>query len=71
MNISRIEIKNFKSLENITVDLNDFNVLIGASASGKSNFIEAIRFLKDVSEDFEKGINHHGRLFFRGKVIIL
>lgn len=65
MNISRIEIKNFKSFENVNVDLNDFNVLVGASASGKSNFIEAFQFLKDISDDFEKGINAHGGLFFQ------
>ena len=65
MNISRIEIKNFKSFENVNVDLNDFNVLVGASASGKSNFVEAFQFLKDVSEDFEKGINTHGGSFFQ------
>jgi len=65
MNISRIEIKNFKSFENVNVDLNDFNVLVGAHASGKSNFVEAFQFLKDVSEDFEKGINAHGGPFFQ------
>lgn len=65
MNISRIEIKNFKSFEDICIDLSDFNVLVGASASGKSNFVEAFQFLKDVSEDFEKGINAHGGLFFQ------
>ena len=65
MNVSRIEIKNFKSFEDVTVDLNDFNVVVGASASGKSNFVEAFQFLKDVSEDFEKGINSHGGPFFQ------
>ena len=65
MNISRIEIKNFKSFEDICVDLNDFNVVVGASASGKSNFVEAFQFLKEVSEDFEKGVNNHGGPFFQ------
>lgn len=65
MNISKIEIKNFKSFEDISVDLNNFNIIVGASASGKSNFIEAFRFLNDISHDFENGINKHGRHFFQ------
>ena len=65
MKISNIEIKNFKSFKNISVDLNDFNVIVGQSAAGKSNFIEAFQFLKDISEDFENGIVKHGRIFFQ------
>ena len=65
MKITKIDIRNFKSFEDISAELNDFNVIVGASASGKSNFIEAFRFLKDVCEDFEKGINNHGGHFFK------
>ena len=65
MKITKIDIENFKSFEDISADLNDFNVIVGASASGKSNFIEAFRFLKDVCDDFEKGINKHGGHFFK------
>ena len=60
MKLSKIEIKNFKSFEDISLDLNDFNVLIGACASGKSNFIEIFRFIKDISDDFERAISKHG-----------
>lgn len=65
MKISNIEIKNFKSFKNISINLNDFNVVVGPSASGKSNFIEAFKFLKDISEDFENGILNHGGVFFQ------
>lgn len=65
MIFSKIEIKNFKSFKDVSVDLNDFNVIVGASASGKSNFIEAFQFLKDIREDLEKGINAHGGHFFQ------
>lgn len=61
MKISNFEIKNFKSFKEVSIDLNDFNVVIGKSASGKSNFIEAFKFLKDMYNDYEKGILKHGR----------
>lgn len=65
MKISKIEIENFKSFENICANLNNFNVVVGECASGKSNFIEAIRFLKDISENAENGINKHGNYFMQ------
>ena len=60
MNISKIEIKNFKSFKDISLDLNNFNTLIGESASGKSNFIEVFKFLKDICDDYKKGIMRQG-----------
>jgi predicted ATPase len=50
MAIKRITAKNFKSFEHVEIDLRDFNVIIGANASGKSNFIQIIRFLRDVAQ---------------------
>ena len=61
MKISNIEIKNFKSFKDASVDLNKFNIVIGESASGKSNFIEAFKFLKDICDDYEKGVMMHGK----------
>lgn len=40
--ITRVEIKNFKSVVNQTMDLGIFNVMIGANGCGKSNLLEAI-----------------------------
>lgn len=40
--ISSIQIKNFKSIENLTLELGRLNVVIGANASGKTNILEAI-----------------------------
>jgi predicted ATPase len=45
--IKRIRIQNFRSLVDVTVDLDPLTVLIGRSGTGKSNFVEAIRFLRD------------------------
>ena len=35
MNIRKIEVANFKSFENLDIELDKFNVLIGANAIGK------------------------------------
>src|SRR5947209_5504853 len=45
--IKRIRISNFKSLGDVSVDLGPVVVLIGRSGSGKSNFVEALRWLRD------------------------
>ena len=37
-----IEIKNYKSIENINMDLGRVNVLIGENGAGKSNILEAV-----------------------------
>ena len=46
MTISKIRIANFRSFADETVELNDFNLLVGANASGKSNFVQAFKFLR-------------------------
>jgi predicted ATPase len=52
MAIKRIEIQNFKSFRHQTIELGQFNVLIGANASGKSNFLQIFQFISDIA--------HHG-----------
>jgi predicted ATPase len=49
MTIKTIQVKNFKSFKELQVDLGKFNVLIGANASGKSNFIRVFEFLRDIT----------------------
>jgi predicted ATPase len=49
MFLRSIKVSNFKSFEEIRVDFNRFNVLIGANASGKSNFVSIFNFLKDIA----------------------
>ena len=46
--IKRIKATNFKSFENLDIELGKFNVLIGANASGKSNFVSIFKFLRDI-----------------------
>lgn len=50
--VKELSLTNFLSHHKITVSLSKLNVLIGANASGKSNFIEAFRLLKATPRDF-------------------
>ncbi len=43
--IKRIRIRNFKSLQDVSVELNQFNVLIGQNGAGKSSFLQALQVL--------------------------
>ena len=61
MKITKIEISNFKSFENLSIHLNDFNLLVGANASGKSNLVQAFQFLRDiVNHGLENAISLQG-----------
>lgn len=45
MKITRLTVENFKSFDTLDLELGDFNVFIGANASGKSNFLSILTFL--------------------------
>ena len=51
MKITRLRAQNFKSFDTVDVELGDLNVLIGANASGKSNFLSILTFLRDIARD--------------------
>lgn len=55
MTIKRIAVSNFKSFDNMETELGRLNVIIGANASGKSNFFNIFKFLKDV---FTSGLDN-------------
>jgi len=65
--IKRIIVKNFKSFNKLDLKLNNLNVLIGANASGKSNFIEIFKFLHDLKKNgLENAISMQGGVdYFR------
>ncbi len=48
--IKKIRLKNFKSFQDAELILGNFSVLIGTNASGKSNVLEAFRFLNGLSK---------------------
>jgi predicted ATP-dependent endonuclease of OLD family len=45
--LKRIQLKNWRSCRNVTVDLSPITVLIGANSSGKTNIVEALQFYRD------------------------
>ena len=54
--IHRFRVQNFKSIIDVAVDLAPVTVLVGRSGTGKSNFVESVRILRDI---FSPQQGHH------------
>ena len=67
MKLSRLSARNYRSLRDETVGLDDLNVFIGANASGKSTILDALRFLYEgvQSRDYRNPV------FARGGIVHL
>lgn len=48
MFVSRIRLFNWKNFQDIDVGISERCFVIGANATGKSNFLDALRFLRDI-----------------------
>jgi hypothetical protein len=46
--IHRFRVQNFKSIVDVDVELSPVTVLVGKSGTGKSNFVHALRFMRDL-----------------------
>ncbi len=53
--LSRVVLKNYKSIANCSVKLGPLNFLVGPNGAGKSNFLDALRF---VTESLSVSIDH-------------
>jgi predicted ATPase len=53
MILKKIKLHNWKNFQNCEVNLEERCFIIGANASGKSNFIDALRFLRDITKGCE------------------
>ena len=49
MSIINLKVSNFKSIDNLDLSLEDFNVIIGTNASGKSNFVQIFKFISNIA----------------------
>lgn len=63
MKIRRITLKNWKNFAQVQADIQDRLFLVGPNASGKSNFLDAFRFLRDLASTgggFQEAIGRRG-----------
>ena len=64
MFITRLRLKNWRNFVQVDVPLRERVYLIGANASGKSNLLDALRFLRDIAKPdgggFQKAVKDRG-----------
>lgn len=61
--ISRVRLKNYKSIAECDVRLGPLTILVGPNGSGKSNFLDALRFLsRAVATSPGQALDEHGGL---------
>lgn len=56
--IKRIKITDFKSIRELDLALDPVTVIVGRSGTGKSNFVQAIRFLRNLLLNPEQAVNY-------------
>lgn len=61
MKLDRIQVRGFKSLRELDLELRSLNVLIGPNGAGKSNFISLFRLLQEmIRENFQLTVRRAG-----------
>lgn len=63
MRITRLELKNWRNFQEVDIKLHKRAFLLGPNASGKSNMLDALRFLKDLAIDgggLQKAVSDRG-----------
>lgn len=61
MRISGLHIENWRNFSNVEVPLQSRCFLIGPNASGKSNLLDSMRFLRDIASDgLDKAVEKRG-----------
>ena len=60
--ITKLRVKNFRSIRDIELHLSPLTVLVGPNASGKSNLMDVLRFLSDaIRRDLSRALSsRHG-----------
>jgi predicted ATPase len=64
--LTKIRVKNFKSLKDVTLELGQRNVLVGANMAGKSNVMDLFKFIYDVAFPPPGGMGLANAFFARG-----
>jgi len=67
MKLKELRVEKFRSLRELVLPIRQINLLIGANAAGKSNVLDALKFLSEAVKegDFSSAV------FSRGNVIQL
>jgi len=63
MKIRRLTLKNWKNFADVDTEISDRVFLVGPNASGKSNFLDAFRFLRDLASiggGFQEAVERRG-----------
>lgn len=61
--LTRVVLRNYKSIGYCDVRLRDLTYLVGPNGSGKSNFLDALHFVKDaLSSSLDSALNERGGL---------
>lgn len=59
--VSRVVIRNYKSIAKCNISLKPLTFLVGANGSGKSNFLDALRFITDsLNTTLENALRNRG-----------
>ncbi|HZO33213.1 MAG TPA: AAA family ATPase [Chloroflexota bacterium] len=62
--ITRVRLKNFRSIAECDVELGPLTILVGPNGSGKSNFVKALDFLADaLNNGLESAIGRQGGMY--------
>ncbi|MGC8945575.1 MAG: AAA family ATPase [Anaerolineae bacterium] len=48
VSIHRLEVRNYRSLAEVSLELSPLTVLVGPNGSGKSNIVDVLRFISDA-----------------------
>jgi type I restriction enzyme M protein len=56
----RLHLKNWRSIEDATVEFAPFTVIVGKNSSGKSNLVDALLFSSEVARDAETAVSRRG-----------
>lgn len=56
MIVTHLKLKNWRNFQNVDVPLRERTYLLGANASGKSNFLDVFRFLRDICKQQGGGL---------------
>ncbi|MFN8633674.1 MAG: AAA family ATPase [Chloroflexota bacterium] len=69
--ITRVVLKNYKSIVSCDVELKPLTILVGPNGSGKSNFVDALRFVSEaLTVGLEQAIRNRGnarRILSKGR----